>query len=270
MSDRLQLAITRLLGPLVRFLLRHGVSHGEFSDWAKQAYINETSKHFGLNGKPPSLSRIAIVTGINRKEVKRIRDLDDAVDTRLGNHNRAIRVITGWLQDPLYFNASKQPKSLTYGESNDPFNVLVKQYGGDVPAKAMLDELVRTGCADFENGKVSLKQQGYIPRDSESAMFDMYATSVSDLLNTLDANLHTNQSRFQMSVAYNKVTTLGRDRFKQVTREEAMQLLKQLDGLLATYDRDASPQIDGEGSHRVGLGIYWIEDSDDSLPEKPQ
>lgn len=263
MHEPLQKAVTRVLSPLVRLLLRHGVSHAEFVNWAKQAYVNEASEHFGIDGKLPTVSRIAIVTGINRKEVKRIRELPSDVNTGVSKHNRAVRVVTGWLQDQDFQNARGKPRTLEYGDVDDSFNQLVKRHGGDVPARAMLDELVRVGTVKNVNGKVSLLQKGYVPHQSENALLDIFSTSATDLLTTLDHNLHkTDDRRLQMSVAYDKVTTEGRDEFRKLSAEQAMTLLKSLDKSLAKHDKDANPKTKGDGRHRIGLGIYWIEDSD--------
>lgn len=264
MHESLQKAVTRVLSPLVRLLLRHGVSHAEFSNWAKQAYVNEADKHFGLDGKTPTVSRTAIITGINRKEVKRIRELPSEVGTGVSKHNRAVRVITGWLQDRDFQNSRNQPKPLIYGDPEDSFNQLVKRYGGDVPARAMLDELVRVGTVKNVNGKVSLLQKGYIPHQSESALLDIFSTSATDLLTTLDHNLRQNtklSSRLQMSVAYDDVTDEGRDVFQSLTANQTLKLLQQFDKSLSQYDRGANPTVKGTGKHRVGLGVYWIEDA---------
>jgi len=268
MHESLQKAVTRMLSPLVRLLLRHGVSHAEFVNWAKQAYVNEAVEHFGIDGKAPSVSRVAIVTGINRKEVKRIRELAAEVNTGVSKHNRAVRVVTGWLQDEAFQTSRGQPKSLTYGEPEDSFNQLVKRFGGDVPARALLDELVRVGTVEHKNGKVSLLQKGYVPHQSESALLDIFSTSANDFLNTLDHNLNQSGSdnrRLQMSVAYDDVTDEGRKKFKDISAKQALELLKTLDSSLSQYDRGANPGIEGDGKHRVGLGVYWIEDAIDSL-----
>lgn len=266
MHESLQKAVTKVLSPLVRLLLRHGVSHAEFANWAKQAYITEASEHFGMDGKPPTVSRMAIMTGINRKEVKRIRELPSEVDTGVGKHHRAVRVVTGWLQDQEFQNSRGKPRMLRYGEPKDSFNQLVKRYGGDVPARAMLDELERVGTVEHLNGKVSLRHKGYVPHQSESALLDIFATSASDLLTTLEHNLHkTDQRRLQMSVAYDDVTTAGMEDFRQLSAEKGMSLLKALDRSLAEVDRGSNPSVTGEGRHRVGLGIYWIEDISSSV-----
>ena len=262
MHETLQKAVTRVLSPLVRLLLRHGVSHAEFSNWAKQAYVTEANLHFGIDGKAPTVSRIAIVTGINRKEVKRIRDLPSEVNTGVAKHNRAVRVVTGWIQDPDFHSPAGRPRTLNFGDPEDSFNQLVKRHGGDVPARAMLDELVRVGTVEFTNGEVALLHQGYIPHESENDMLDIFATSASDLLATLDHNLSkTDGRRLQMSVAYDAVTDQGIKEFRVLSANKAMKMLRELDQALSRYDRQINPEAPGEGENRIGLGLYLIEDA---------
>jgi len=262
MNESLQKAVTRVLSPLVRLLLRHGVSHAEFANWAKQAYIAEAASHFGIEDKKPTVSRIAIVTGINRKEVKRVMDLPANVDTGVSKHNRAVRVVTGWLQDRDFHDDSGKPVALTYGDTEDSFNQLVKRYGGDVPARAMLDELVRVGTVSLEEGNVQLVHKGYIPHQSEDALLDIFSTSAFDLLTTLDHNLSgEGKRRLQMSVAYDNVTQEGLDVFRNLSAEKGMRLLRELDNSLSKHDREANPQVIGDGRYRAGLGVYLIEEA---------
>ncbi|MFK7995070.1 MAG: DUF6502 family protein [Granulosicoccus sp.] len=261
MHQSLQKAVTYVLQPLVRLLLRHGVSHAEFCNWAKQAYVDQAATHFGIDGKAPTVSRIAIVTGINRKEVKRIRELPAEVNTGVSKYNRAVRVVTGWLQDAEFCDNRNRPRVLTYGDTQDSFNQLVKRFGGDVPARAMLDELTRVGTVSLTNDRVKLLHKGYVPHESESALLDLFSTSATDLLTTLEHNLtHAEHRRLQMSVAYDKVTNEGVQHFKKLSSEQAMDLLRSLDGSLSQYDKEANPSVSGEGEHRVGLGVYFIED----------
>ncbi len=262
MAPPLQKAVTRVLAPLVRLLLRHGVSHGEFSSWAKQAYVREASMHFGIDGKSPSVSRIAIVTGINRKEAKRLLELPDDEQPGMVKHNRALRVVTGWLQDANYHDANTgKPAALTFGESTDSFNELVKQYGGDVPAKALLDELVRVGTVSRSGSQVQLQTHGYIPHESQEAMLDVFATSASDLLETLDYNLaDASHNRLQLSVAYDNLSEQDAQAFRTVSRDKAMVLLRELDEWLKQHDLGDKQPSDGK-QHRAGLGLYLIEET---------
>lgn len=263
MPDQLQKSVMFMLAPLVRLLLRHGVSHAVFSGWSRQVYVDEAARHFGIDGKPPTTSRIAIVTGINRKEVKRLRESPADFDTGVAKHNRAVRVVTGWLQDKDFLTSRGQPRVLKYGDADDSFNQLVKRHGGDIPARALLDELVRVGTVAQEDSRVELLQHGYVPHQSEEALLDIFATSSADLLHTLDHNLSgATPRRLQMSVAYDNVTDAGLEHFRQLSAQRALELLRELDAELSPYDRDVgNPDDDGDSSQRrIGLGVYFIED----------
>ena len=261
MHATLQKAVTRMLAPLVRVLLRHGVSHAEFASWAKQTYVKQAHANFGIDGKNPTVSRLAIVTGINRKEVKRILDLPTDVVPAVAKHNRAIRVVTGWLQDSEFNGDDGEPLPLTYGDPTNSFNILVKRYGGDVPARAVLDELCRVGTVTEENNIISLAAKGYVPHESEEAMLDLFATSARDLLTTLDHNVSgEGNSRLQMSVAYDDIGAEAVENFRKLSSQKALALLQELDGELSQYDRTKNPQAAGTGRYRTGLGVYLIEE----------
>jgi len=250
-----------MLAPLVRVLLRHGVSHAEFASWAKQTYVKEAHSNFGIDGKKPTVSRLAIVTGINRKEVKRILDLPTDVVPAVAKHNRAIRVVTGWLQDSTFKDANGEPLPLTYGDIDSSFNQLVKRYGGDVPARALLDELSRVGTVSEEGNTITLASKGYVPHESEEAMLDLFATSARDLLTTLDHNVSgEGTARLQMSVAYDDVGAEGVKAFRQLSSKKALELLQELDSELSQHDRTKTPQAGGTGRYRTGLGVYLIEE----------
>lgn len=262
MPANLQKSVTRLLHPLVRLLLRHGISHAEFSDWAKQVFVREAQTNFLVNDKKPSVSRIAIVTGINRKEVKRIQELPDELAFTRSKHNRAARVITGWLQDPEFQNTNASPRPLEYGEANKDFNLLVKKYGGDVPARAVLDELVRVGTVGKnDDGVVTLLRSGYIPHESKEAMLEIFGESVADLLTTIDHNIasRATDSRLQLSVVYDNLSADSVAKFKSLSRERATELLKELDRFLSAEDRDINQKNNCDQRIRAGLGLYFIE-----------
>lgn len=262
MHATLQKAVTRMLAPLVRVLLRHGVSHAEFASWAKQSYVEEAHKNFGIDGKSPTVSRLAIVTGINRKEVKRILDLPADVVPAVAKHNRAIRVVTGWLQDNEYNDSKGEPLPLTYGDADADFNQLVKRYGGDVPARAVLDELLRVGTVSEKDNLISLVSKGYVPHESEEAMLELFSTSAKDLLTTLDHNVSgEGKARLQMSVAYDDVGIEGVEAFRKLSSKKALALLQDLDTALSKHDRTKNPSAGGNGRFRTGLGVYLIEEA---------
>ena len=86
-------ALEQLLRPLCRLLLRHSVSFNAFADMAKRVYVDVALKDFSLPGKKPTESRVAVLSGLTRKEVHRIL-ADPVLDGAEGfeRYNRATRV----------------------------------------------------------------------------------------------------------------------------------------------------------------------------------
>ena len=61
--------------PIARVMLRAGISWRELSDVLKTTYVEVATEDFGIRGRPTNISRVAILTGLTRKEVRRLRDL---------------------------------------------------------------------------------------------------------------------------------------------------------------------------------------------------
>ena len=106
MTDSLRLgllaAYRKLMQPLVRVLIRNGVSFGELAEVLKNVFVEVAARDFQMEDRKISRSRIAIVTGLTRKEVARQEDI-----LRSGKHwkwysnlNRVTRVLEGWHSDP--------------------------------------------------------------------------------------------------------------------------------------------------------------------------
>lgn len=261
-TKALSAAILRMLRPLVRLLLRHGISYGTFADLAKWVYVDVADKEFGVEGRKQSVSRVSVITGLSRKEVSRIQAIetpdDDAV---VQQYNRAARVISGWLRDEQFNEADGEPAVLPL-EGDNSFAALVKAYSGDLPARAILDELLRVKAVELVNDQVRLITHAYIPAKGEAEKLHILGSDVGLLINTIDHNLEdkSNQPFFQRKVAYDNLPEEALPVLRNMSREKAQALLEELDHHLVTQDRDSNPDIKGSGRKRAGLGIYYFEE----------
>lgn len=259
-------ALRKILRPLVRLLLRNGVAYADFTTLVRQTFVDVASEDFDLPGRKQSVSRISVLTGINRKEVKRL--LEEPRDVRPATeHNRAARVVSGWIRDDQFQNNNGQPAVLSWGDlaSDNSFEKLVKKYSGDMPARSVLDELIRVGAVTMiDSHKIQLGATGYVPAASNEELLRLSGEGAADLLNTIDYNLSDKKkshSRLQLSVAYDDVPANGVELFRNLSQEKSLELLKHLDGFLATLDRSENPTVEGEGRYRTGIGIYYFEES---------
>jgi len=204
-DNPLNRAIRKLLRPLVRLLLRNGVAYADFALLARQAFVDVAADDFDLPGRKQSVSRISVLSGINRKEVKRL--LEEPLDTSdVPENNRAAKVVSGWMRDQDYHKKSGKPDKLSWGdsESTKTFESLVKKYSGDMPARSVLDELVRVGAVKLhDNQQVELTASGYVPFASNEELLRLSGESVTDLLNTIDFNLAEKKEHTRLQLSGN-------------------------------------------------------------------
>jgi len=271
-TDALNSAIRTLLRPLVRILLRNGVPFRAFMEEAKRVFVNVALDEFSMEKRKPSHSRASVLTGLTRKEVARLAALgDEAEPSTQKSYNRAAWVISGWVRDKRYHDARGRPASLQVEDGPKSFAELVRKHSGDMPVRAVLDELERVGAVRrLRDGRVQLVSREYVPRTGEREKLGILGTDVRALISTIDHNLtHPPEESFlQLKVEYDNLTEESVPRLREQSRKKARKLLEELDRSFARHDRDTNPAVVGTGRKRIMLGVYyheedWGEDGED-------
>ncbi len=257
----LNTALSRLLRPLFRLLLRYGVSYGSFEALARQTFVDVAMDVAGLDGKKPSLSRISVLSGLTRKEVQHLSTHKEVL-TAADQFNRAARVLTGWVRDADFHDAHGEPDILD-PDGAGGFTALVKRHSGDVPARAVLDELIRVGAVRRrDDGRIELLERAYVPSRSAVEKLRILGNDVADLIDTIDHNLvhGATDPRFQRKVMYRSVPADALPAFRQLGAKQSQALLEKMDRWLAAHDTDSQPDQPDLPRARVGLGIYYFEE----------
>lgn len=263
-------ALHKFLSPLVRILLRNGIPFQIFAEWAKKAYVEEGMSTFPIEGKKQTTSRLSIITGLTRKDIHRLRNRAEATDQEVSAHyNRATRVIAGWRRDRKFSGPGGKPAPLPVEGGSRTFTNLVKKYSGDIPPRAILDELLRVGAiARLKDGRIRLVARVYVPQQSKVDKLEILGSDTADLIATIDHNLHalSRPPRFQRKVMYDNLPCEVVDTFRPHAARQSQKLLEAMDRWLSCRDRDINPFVQGKGRIRAGLGIYYFEETVDHKP----
>jgi hypothetical protein len=250
-------AVTRLLRPLVKILLRNGIDYGTFAEVIRKVYVDAAFDHIKEAGKRPTISSISAITGLTRKEAKRLKELD-MPESHLTHqrYNRAIRVISGWLNDSRFLDTKSQPVSLPIEEGENSFTNLVKSYSGDIPPSAMLDVLEASNTIARDGDFVSLTQHAYIPENDPVEKIDILGTDVAELIQTINHNLSSpsDQLLFQRKVSNARVKAGAVPVFKKLAAKKSQELLEELDNFLAKNETT------DPAANYVALGIYYADE----------
>ncbi|MEO8063713.1 MAG: DUF6502 family protein [Pseudomonadota bacterium] len=140
--------MTQILVNVAQLLLRNGYGFRRFNKLARLAFVEAAVEVDSGSALRPSIARIAAVTGLTRIEVSQLRrDGSELALSEATPLNRAIRVASGWSSDATFLSNRRKPLCLPFASSGASFTKLVKKYSGDIPARAMLVEMVRLGMA---------------------------------------------------------------------------------------------------------------------------
>ena len=256
-------SIVRLLYPLVKILLRYNIPYGTFCELARWVYVDVASREFVIEGKKQTDSRIATITGLSRKEVRRLRALNPYDDSGSPErYNRAVRVIGGWRKDKMFLDGKGLPLELPFEDAKKGFSSLVKNYSGDIPPRAILDEMLRAGVVALRKEKIKLLSKGYIVNKEESEKIKILGEDVNELISTISHNLDAEEKGafFQRKVSYDNIPEEALMKLRKLLSKKGEEFTDSIDKIISKYDRDVNPDVKENGERRkAGLGIFYFE-----------
>jgi Family of unknown function (DUF6502) len=265
----LHAAVLRLLRPLVRLLLHHSVPYETFADLARWVYVDVAEKEFALPNKKQTASRISVITGLNRKEVARLQEM--TVEDNAGaiaSFNRAEKVVTAWLHDYPKANSPTRTAPLPI-EGERSFAALVKRYSGDMPVRAVLDELLRVGVVrKLDNDEIELVSKGTIVPDAENrqVLLANFGGDASDFIASFSHNVLASAEHkfFQRKAWFDNIPIEALIVSRELAEQYGQVALENFADQLSRFDRDVTPNSEGTGRARAVLGIYYYEEVDKS------
>jgi len=257
---RLLHACYSFMVPVARFLLRSGISFTEFSEVARMAFVEVASRDYGLRGRTTNVSRVAAMTGISRKEVKRLRGLKHEYTDPRVELSPLSDVLQRWFADKAYLNAKGKPKALRMHGARASFSALVREGAGDLPAGAIRFELVRCG-AIFEDsrGLLHAHRRTVIPVGQDeklvsSMVFNLRALASTIAFNTGSADPQS-LKRVEMFCESEAIPERVIGSTRPVLRERITEFFTGVDNFFAGLERAET----GAG-RRIGVGVFYYED----------
>jgi hypothetical protein len=256
-------ALRRLLRPIVRLLLKHSFPYSAFEAVAKRVFVEVAMEDFALPGKKPSISRAAILTGLTRKDVNALLAASwTSAEFSQVHHNRAARVLTAWFREAAYTCSDGSPRELQI-EGPAGFAELVREHSGDIPHRAVLDELARVGSVHLTSeGTVRLVQRGFVPSDSAVHMLGVLGADVCELMETIIYNIDRGSApaRYQRKVMHTGIPVTALPKFRELSGKKSQALLEEFDAWLSAHDLSDIPEDQWSDTAKVGVGIYYYEE----------
>jgi Family of unknown function (DUF6502) len=272
-STALLAAIDRLLRPLVRLLIGRGVMFPDLADRLRRLYVEVAEEHFRLDAKEQTVSRVSLLTGVHRKEVKRLREEPQNEAALPPQMSLGAQLISQWLGNAMTTEAEGAPLPLPRLEMADgspSFASLVQGISRDVRPRAVLDELVRQGiCRIDADDKVHLDQGAFVPRTGFDDMVHYFGRILSDHIAAGAHNLSDGATPFfDRAVIFDRLSEADALVVQQLASKHAMQALLKVNRQAVAL-ADASVN-DPKASWRITFGSYFYMIDQERDPDQPR
>lgn len=259
-EQQLMQAARRILRPLVRILLRNGIPSDALTELVRKSYVDVADDEFRLEGKRQTVARISVITGLNRKEVSRLRGLPPLEQADAVWWNRAAHVLGSWLRDEEFLDRKGDPIDLPFADATPCFVDLVRKHSGDMYPRSVADELLRMGAIEEVGGNLRMTTRGYVPGGDPERIIDILGLDTAEFMETIDHNLQAEADEdrlFQLKVLSDNVPEEYLEEFNAYSRRLARPVIEELSRWLSERDKGRDWSGD-EGRVEVGLGIYQI------------
>ena len=257
-----------VMRPIVRILLRYGIGYREFVEVVKTAYVDVASSDFGLRGRPTNISRVAVMTGLTRKEVKRLRDKIASGDLIIAVKTTPLAdVLHHWHAQSEFTDASGQPISLPFSGEEKSFAELVRRFGGDIPAGAMRTEMKRVGAIlEDADGRLTATVRGFRPDSRHENLLTLLVHGAYAMLSNIAHNTDDNGAGdpWPHRIAFTTLLQSSDTRqLRRITKDRIVEFSESVDDIFMAYESLHESGSDADSCDAVAVGVFYFEEDDD-------
>jgi hypothetical protein len=256
-----------LLTPVVRLLLKSGITWREFADLGRGLFVDIARRDYGIQGRATNIARVALMTGLGRREVMRIRDqLEHGAVAEPAPRSRISQVLSGWHLDPEFLDSAGRPAVLPQAGERGSLAALLKRYAGDMPHGAIAKELLQLNLmADTGSGYRPLARD-YVRDTADPDIVRQLGVALHDHGVTLLHNVSREPeepSRFESMATTPRLAPRHARAFAELAAARGKAFLEEMDAWLVKHEvrnGNADSAADATGV-RMGIGVYLIQDT---------
>lgn len=261
-------ALARVLRPLVRLLLRHQFTYPMFIRLLKSVYVEVAASDFALPGKDQTDSRISLLTGVHRKDVKRLWRGKRAVDIVPASVPLGSQLVAVWTTARRYLDKHGHPRPLprlAAGTTGPSFEGLVASVNTDIRPRVVLDEWLRLGVARLdEDDNVSLVVDAFVPEKGFEEKAFYFGQNLHDHIASCAHNLSgSGPAMLERSVVSDELSEASVAALAELAREQGMQALHSISRQAIELEREDAKRK--APRQRINFGIYFYAE-----PSKPE
>lgn len=259
-------AIRHVLRPLVRLMLSSGVTYPLVAEMLKGVFVEVADREFRLDERRPTDSRVSLITGVHRKDVRRLRDTDPCSDGAVPDTlSFGAQLVASWLGNERFLDEEGHalPLRRTRGDGKEAsFEELVASHSTDSRPRVVLDEWMRLGIVKIDDqDRVSLNTEAFVPTAGLEEKLHFFANHLHDHAAAATDNLLGSRSaQLERGVMYEGLTEASIAKLDQRARQMATKMLKNINQMAMAFD--ATDASSPEPRQRFTCGVFFYSEPD--------
>lgn len=247
-------ASARLMTPIVRWLLRHGVAYPSFAEMLKTVFVQVGQEELQRDGSRVTHSALSIVTGVHRKDVRTLTT-SPPDPSNVRTLPLASQVFMRWLSDVDFLEADGKPRTLARSGPTDSFEALARRVSADVHPRSVLDELMRLGLVEIVGSDVRTTTAAFLATNDIEQAAQLFASRVGDHLGAAVHNLTEEGPKFLEQSIF--IDGLGESASRELADAARASWEHGFHPLAATAQRLHDAGAGNEPLQRVRYGVYF-------------
>jgi Family of unknown function (DUF6502) len=259
-------AARRLLRPLIRLMMQNGLTFPVLADTLRGLFVEVAINDILTDPKARTDSRISLLTGVHRKEIKRLREMPPELCDTPDVVTLASQIVGRWVGTAPFINRDGHPRPLPRAApgTEASFDNLIEQITTDIRPRAILDSLLSHGVVLLDaQDRVQLKAEAFIPRPGGEEQLFYFARNLHDHVAAAVANVATAQAPpfLDRSVHYDGLTPAQARALHVYARAAAMQVLLDVNRQALAL-AEAEPGAGPGCTWRVNFGVYVFDEAE--------
>lgn len=253
--------------PIIRILLRYGIGYREFLEVVKTAFVDVASSEFGIRGRPTNISRVAVMTGLTRKEVRRLRNKIAEGGDRISIKTTPLAdVLHHWHGQDDFTTPEGRPKTLAFAGENASFSSLVRRFGGDIPAGAMRTEMKRVGAiVEGDDGLLTVVERTFRPSGDHDTLVTTLIHAVYPVLSNIVHNTDPERTEdtWANRVAFTQSLKLSEHgQLRRIAKDRIIEFAESIDDIFMAYESLSVQDENDDGQGPIAIGVFYFEEHD--------
>jgi Family of unknown function (DUF6502) len=248
-----------LLSPLIRLMVKHGVTYTAFISALKKSFIEASIAELVANNKPTTDSAVSLLSGVHRRDVRNLtRFIETAPKPVRVPISVSAQLVAQWMSDPKFLDINEKPLRLPRSGQDISFDALASTISSDVRPRALLDDLIRLGVVAEIDDEVQLLAAGFAPRKGFAELSEQLQDNLYDHIAAACANLSDDKNFLEQSIFVDELSEQSVEQLHKtaaIAWRQAFKVVMRDAQIKFDFDQENTKRV--KRKHRVRFGVYF-------------